>query len=376
MSTFCNYFNQFQCRSCSWLDIPYEEQLVLKQKRTEELLEKPVDLIVRSALQNFRTKAKLAVTGTVENPILGLTGRESLDLGQELLRCPIHHPSINEVLASVPGIIQKCGLVPYRIADRTGELKGIILFVSDVTGEMYFRWIIRSTDSLERIKMSVPLLQKKFPNLKSISANLQPVPHAILEGEIEIALTDRISISHVSGSVPLFVSPQAFVQTNGQVARQLYQTAAKWVSDSGTNRFAELYCGQGAFSFEVARSRIDCMGIEFNSDAVEMARKNADSLGITNAKFTKLDALEAESILREFEPDAVLVNPPRRGIESLARVIKTLAPKAIFYSSCNISSLAKDLKVWSESYTIVKTALFDMFPHTPHFEILISLERF
>lgn len=311
----------------------------------------------------------MVVTGSVEVPIIGLAGEESLDQGRELLECPIHHPKLNEVIAGLPEFIREYQLHPYRIAERKGELKGVIAFYSPDSDEMYLRFILRSQECVSRIRKLLPKLQAKFPALVVVTANIQPIPHAILEGPEEIYITERREIRHRIAEHEFKLAPGAFVQTNSEVATRLYATAAEWIRDSGVERVCELFCGQGAFSFFAAKHAKKIMGIDINPDGVKAANETAREQGLTHLKFISADAATVGDELRAFQPDLVLVNPPRRGLGAAL----DFPPGNLIYSSCSLDSLTADLVKLSEKYRIEKAQIFDMFPHTEHFELLIFL---
>ena len=71
----------------------------------------------------------------------------------------------------------------------------------------------------------------------------------------------------------------------------------------------------------------------------------------------------------------ILVNPPRRGIgKTLCDYLSRMAPATVLYSSCNAQTMAKDLALLPE-YRIARVQLFDMFPHTAHYEVMALLIR-
>ena len=73
------------------------------------------------------------------------------------------------------------------------------------------------------------------------------------------------------------------------------------------------------------------------------------------------------------KPDLVIVNPPRRGIgQSLAEFLNKMRPHFILYPSCNAETMVKDLRSLTH-YQMEKIQLFDMFPHTSHYEVLVLL---
>jgi len=313
----------------------------------------------------------MVVTGTSESPIIGLLGDEKLDQGRELLSCPIHHPKLNQVIEALPEFIRNFNLIPYRIETRQGELKGLILFYSPGTKQMYLRFVLRSKECVSRIQKLLPSLQARFPEIQCVSANIQPIPHAILEGPEEIFVTQAHTIDHQLGTLVLKLAPQAFVQTNVEVATQLYQTAANWIAEIKPSMMLELFCGQGAFSFFAAKSATRILGIEINEDAVNTANITAKNLKLAHLTFQCMD-LQKE--IPNWNADLILVNPPRRGLGISVNLIEQQHPKYLVYSSCSVATLAKDLEKLGPRYQIKKIGIFDLFPHTEHFETLVLLE--
>ncbi|RYZ71235.1 MAG: methyltransferase domain-containing protein [Proteobacteria bacterium] len=376
--TFCDYYNQSICRSCSELDVPYAEQMSLKEQRLRDALsawgELPLLPTQSSPETAFRNRAKWSVSGSTSRPIIGLLGEDRLDQGREILNCPIHHPKLNELANALPKYIQKFNLIPYQISERLGELKGLIAYHSPESCELYLRFILRSQECVSRIRKLLRELQAEFPGLVCVSANIQPIPHALLEGDKEIFLTERKSIRHRLGDIELNLAPQAFVQTNAQVSRALYETAARFIAEIRPFRMLELFSGQGAFSFFAAASADRILGIEINADAVLSANETAQALGLKHLSFQSADAGQVQKLAEHFSPDLILVNPPRRGIGQAVQIIHSIKPRYWIYSSCSYLSLVQDLETFKSTYRLKHVQIFDLFPHTQHFEILVLLE--
>lgn len=374
METFCRYFNQGICRSCDLLQIDYPAQISLKENLLRESLKEmqhpPLEKSVLSSEQKFRNKAKFSVTGDVNNPIIGLTGEDELDQGRELLNCPLHVNQINNILTQIKSFITKANLVPYKIEEKKGELKGLILYYSEHSDQGYIRFIMRSKESIDRMKKHASLFDGT--KWKSISANIQPIPHAILEGPEEVWITTETTIENKLGNFDFTLSPQGFVQTNQGVAEKLYQEASDWIKDLKINRMLELFSGQGPFSFFASDVVHESLGIEINKEAVESANAHALKVGKTHLKFVASDAAVMKELSLKFDPDLVLVNPPRRGLGESINILNEVKSKHLIYSSCNYQTLAKDL-VLLKGYKIERIKMFDMFPHTKHFETLVLL---
>lgn len=140
-----------------------------------------------------------------------------------------------------------------------------------------------------------------------------------------------------------------------------------------------MYCGTGTIGLSMAGRAQKVIGVEIVSAAVEDARRNAEDNGITNARFICGDAAAAaEQLKREgIRPDVVVVDPPRKGCSpSLIATLDGLSPAKVVYVSCDPATLARDLKSLTEkSYDVKWIAPVDMFPRTPHCEVVCLLSR-
>jgi 23S rRNA (uracil747-C5)-methyltransferase len=377
MNTFCSYFNQGTCKSCDFITQDYSDQIYHKETKLREFLKNikcpPLLPTVQSQKTHFRNKAKFIITGSIDNPVIGIAGEEALDEGVDLSQCSLHVNEITMALPTIKNFIKKANLSPYQMTSKRGELKGIILFYSELSQTSYLRFIVRSKEPIDRIRKFHKDLLNEISHLKCISINIQPISHAILEGEEEIFITEETSISHKLGNVEFELNPRAFVQTNQKIAEKLYSTVAEWIKESSQSRMVELYCGQGAFSFFSAPFIKESLGIEINPEAVRVANQTASKYHFSHLKFVAKDASLVGRELLSFNPNIVLVNPPRRGLGEAVKLLKDQKVEKIFYSSCNAESLAKDLEYLKDQYELTRIQIFDMFPNSHHFETLIEL---
>lgn len=362
------------CHSCEWLSLAYSEQINQKQHNLLGLLPKNYAFTqlapVESQQVQFRNKAKMVVSGSVEKPILGL--RKPEGEGVDLCQCPLYPASFEPVFPILKTFIAKAGLVPYNVERRRGELKFILLTESRHNHSMMLRFVLRSEKKLAQLRQALPWLQAQLPQLAVISVNIQPVHMAILEGEQEIVLTEKTFLDEYFNEIPLHIRPKGFFQTNPDVAASLYATAGHWVKELQINRLWDLFCGSGGFGLHCAQKNTELIGIEISPEAIECARLSANELGLEHVDFQALDST-GFALARESVPELVLVNPPRRGIgETLCDYLNSMKPRFILYSSCNAQTMAKDIQQLSH-YRIDRVQLFDMFPHTAHYEVLTLL---
>ncbi|WP_372871422.1 23S rRNA (uracil(747)-C(5))-methyltransferase RlmC [Shewanella sp.] len=372
----CEYFAKGLCLSCRLMPASVEKQLNDKQHRLESLLTAlPVEQYLPAISGKefgFRNKAKMVVMGAAHQPVLGIPGPDGTPVS--LSHCPLYPADMQELLVELEGFVRRAGIPPYRIDKAKGELKFILLTRSAVRGEFMLRFVLRSKEAIARIERELPALLVAFPAIKVVSVNLQPVHMARLEGDEEIFLTEATRLEEVFNGVPLFIRPKSFFQTNPEVAASLYATAANWVDELAPQSLWDLFCGVGGFGLHCASADLPVTGIEIEAEAIDCAKSSAAAMGLNNMTFSALDSTDFAKGKQAGEvPDVIIVNPPRRGIgEALCHSLSEFAPKAILYSSCNPETLAKDLAL-IDGYRIARVQLFDMFPHSDHFEVLCLL---
>ncbi|VXC66684.1 23S rRNA m(5)U747 methyltransferase [Enterobacterales bacterium 8AC] len=372
----CALYSAGTCRSCQWLEKPYPQQLAEKQHHLQSLLaEHPVEQWldpVAGEQSAFRNKAKMVVSGSVERPLLGMLHRDGSSV--DLCACPLYPVSFAPIFSALKRFIARAGLTPYNVARKRGELKYLLLTESTNNGGMMLRFVLRSENKLAQLRAALPELQQQLPQLQVISANIQPVHMAIMEGEREIPLTKQQALEEQFNQIPLYIRPQSFFQTNPQVASRLYATARDWVRALAINSLWDLFCGVGGFGLHCAQPQTRLTGIEISAEAIACAKQSAQTLGLQQVDFQALDSTRFATAEGEV-PELVLVNPPRRGIgKDLCEYLNHMAPGYILYSSCNAVTMAQDIARLTD-YRIARVQLFDMFPHTAHYEVLTLLVR-
>lgn len=370
----CPYFDAARCLSCTLLGQPYADQLAGKQRHCEEMLAEHTGLRwlapVRSVDAGFRNKAKMVVSGTVEQPSLGIL--DAAGFGVDLSDCPLYPASLQAAFPALAAFITRARLEPYDLVRRAGELK-YVLVTQSPDGELMVRFVLRSQEPVARIRKHLPALQESLPQLRVVSVNLLPEHKAVVEGEREILLTEQETLRMEVNGIDLHLRPQSFFQTNTAVAAALYRQARTWVDEREPTSVWDLYCGVGGFALHVARPGRVVTGVETSPEAVVSAQTSARQTGLRDVHFHAGDA--TAFALEATPPDLVIVNPPRRGIGPvLAGRLEESTVRHVVYSSCNAESLARDLRAMP-SLRPRQAQVLDMFPNTTHYEVLVLLER-
>ena len=375
------------------------EQLAAKQARVASL----VDAVpshawlppLPSAPTRFRNKAKMVVSGTSAHPVLGILGADGL--GTDLRGCPLHVEEIERALPVLAQTVTRLGLEPYDVVGRRGELKHLLVTASP-DGDLMVRWVLRSHRHLPRLRADLPRLRRELETLAVMSANIQPVHQAVIEGEEEVLLTQepgadrvlmRLHLPREGGpgrELTLLLPTRSFFQTNTTVAEHLYATASAWAEDVVPARAGQpvrvwdLFCGVGGFALALAGPGRRVHGVEVSAPAIEGARAAAALMGLSAHEVSfeagdarVLDPAGAQAL--GGVPDLLVVNPPRRGIGAdLAGRVAASGVRRVLYSSCHPASLARDLGLM-RPLRVRRAQVFDMFPHTDHAEVLVDLVR-
>ncbi|MFB9643573.1 23S rRNA (uracil(747)-C(5))-methyltransferase RlmC [Agromyces lapidis] len=378
----CSYFDAGRCTSCALMGRPYARQLADKQAHAEQLLapfDVPVwETPVASREDGYRNKAKMVVGGSVDAPTIGILDADGH--GVDLEACGICSPGHRAAFPVLARFITRARLTPYDVRRRTGELKHLIVTESP-DGELMIRFVLRSTEPVPRLRKHLPTLLAELPHARVVTANVLPEHKAVLEGEQEIVLTEAQTLAMRLNDVTMHLRPQSFFQTNTEIAAALYADARDWIRELAPDTAWDLYSGVGGFALHIAGAEGDgatagpeVTGIETSVEAVASAELSRTDAALSRLRFASGDAT-AFAVGAEASPDLVIVNPPRRGIGAeLSGWLEASAVSHVLYSSCNAASLAKDLAAMP-SLRAVKARVFDMFPQTTHFEVMVLLER-
>ena len=371
----CGHFAANRCRSCSQLQIGYDQQLLRKQAHCETLLASHRAVVwlpaLPSALSGFRNRAKMVVSGSVEAPILGIVSPAGVAV--DLRDCALYGPELRSSFAPIVAYLRAARVPPYQIETRSGEIK-FALITCAPSGALMLRLVLRSKESLDRLRKSLSQLQSDLPNLQVVSVNLQPVHQAILEGPEEIGLTANQQLGVRVNELNLYLGPQSFFQTNTAVAEALYRQARAWTALLKPRSMLDLYCGVGGFALHCAQNAGRVTGVELSAQAIASAQRSAQEMPASYIQFYAADACEFALALSE-TPELVVVNPPRRGLGiTLSNWLANSLVKWLIYSSCNTQSLAQDLARMPR-FRLLQARVLDMFAHTEHYEVICLLER-
>jgi 23S rRNA (uracil1939-C5)-methyltransferase len=373
------------CGGCRFQDLAYEAQLRAKADQVADALRRiggfgdpPLEPIVPAAsVFHYRNKLEYSFTQYEDGPTLGFHKAGRWDEVLEIEKCWLTTDLGNAIRNAVREWAREEGLEAYDQETQSGYLRHLVVREGRNTGQALVL-LVTAPGELFETGYFVEVL-RRFPEVRSVhwavndtAAEITNLPTRLLWGED--------AIEEELGGLRFRVSPNAFLQTNTEMAERLYGLAREYAALTGGETVWDLYCGIGTIGLSLARDALTVWGIEVSEEAVARALENADLNGITNAAFFAGNVGQAIEELRDRSgpPDVVVVDPPRAGLAGKAlRRLGRIGARRIVYVSCNPTTLASDLKTLRDDwgYELRRAQPVDMFPHTPHVECVALAEQ-
>ncbi len=366
-----------------WQVLPYERQLEEKEAQVRDALTRigrfddpPVEPIV-PAVERLRYRNKLEYSfGEDEGGelVLGFHRPGRWDLIDDVEDDILASERINEVREAVKTWCREEGLDAWDRDDQLGLLRNLVVREGRRTGQVHAR-LVTSPGSEFRIDE----LAAATPADSFLWTRAEGVAETTYGGDTRVVKGSAVLEEELSG-LRFRISPDAFFQTNTEMAEHLYGVAAEFAGLSGREKVLDLFCGIGTISLVLALDASEVWGVELIEDAVADAIENAKLNGVDNARFFAGDVrlVMRELLERSGSPDVVVVDPPRAGLSQkvVRRIIEAEAER-IVYVSCNPTTLAPNARqlVDDGGYTLKAVRPVDMFPQTPHIECVALLER-
>jgi 23S rRNA (uracil1939-C5)-methyltransferase len=373
------------CGGCRFQDLAYESQVRAKRQWVRDSLQRlaglddpPLEEIVPAASQfGYRNKLEYSFTQREDGASLGFHKAGRWDEVLEVEKCWLTTDLGNEIRNRVREWAREERLPAYDQATQEGYLRHLVVREGRNTGQMLVQLVTGPGERFDRERLIEVLTER--PEVRSIHwavnsgpAEVTNLPTELLWGED--AIEERI------GGLRLRVRPNAFLQTNTEMAERLYAIAREFAAISGDETVYDLYCGIGTIGLSLTPQARTVWGIDISEESIACAIENSELNGIGNAAFFAGNVGEALRELRDRagDPHVVVVDPPRAGLagKALRRLGEIGAPRVV-YVSCNPTTLASDAKRLADDYgyRLVKARPVDMFPHTPHVECVSLLER-
>jgi len=342
-----------RCGGCDWQHLNYAAQLRAKAELiAAELRRINIDVstadLVAPAPEEFgyrsRIRLKVGRDGALGFYQLGSNALVEID------RCMVASPQLR---------------LPREFAAAMGRNLEEVEVVAAGEGEVIVA-TVRKPPSASDIERARGILAGD-PSIRGI---------ILRAGRVREALGDPAITISVESGLDLIVEADLFSQVNHAQNRTLVATVMEMAAIETGMQVLDVFCGAGNLSMAAARRGANVRGIDSDELAIAAASKNAQRLGFLESRFIAGKAHEALNFLlrAKYRPQAAILDPPRTGAVDLMGPLTKMHPGAIIYVSCDMATLARDLRVLLDfGYRAARVAAFDFFPNTHHVEIAAHL---
>ncbi len=361
----CPHFKS--CGGCDLQDIPYSEQLLLKQKELSRVLGRDVFVNPSPDVTGYRSRMDFICSDAG----LGLRAKGDSRKIVPVTNCNLMSEKANELFSKVNSLLRRSGLSVYDLHSKKGFLRYVTIREARSTGQMMLIFTTGEPSSEDEASFR-GLLDSLASSVDSIHWFVHTgVSDDAVVGEDCLVIGNPEIVETLLGK-DFLISPKTFFQSNLSVAEKMFSSIKKNISGS----VLELYCGVGVIAISVADSASSVTAVEKNPDSIIAAKKNA-KINDVEIDFIASDSLDLvrEVIKQGRTFDTIIVDPPRTGLGTdVIMGLRALNPEKVIYMSCNPKTLRNDLAMLS-GYRVLSLEAYDMFPQTHHVECLAVLER-
>ena len=397
------------CGGCTYLSLPYEEQLKVKEEQVKRLLDSVLNKQEEAwafegikgspKAYEYRNKMEFSFGDEYKDgPLaLGMHKRGSFYDIVTVADCEIVDADYRLILQTVRNYFARAKVSFFHRMSHEGYLRHLLVRKASRTGEILVALVTTSQDPWQgetavEGSLDVDALITGFKDLllsleqdRKLAGKFAGILHITNDSIADVVQSDRTELLYGQEyfyeellGLKFKISTFSFFQTNSYSAEVLYQTARDYVGDLGGSdkTVFDLYSGTGTIAQLMAPAAGKVIGVEIVEEAVEAAKKNAAANGLDNCEFIAGDVLKVLDEVEE-KPDMIILDPPRDGIhpKALPKII-AYGVDHIVYISCKPTSLVRDLEVFLEnSYRVDKAVAVDQFPWTANVETVCLLSK-
>ncbi len=372
----CDQFGE--CGGCHWQHLSYDYQLVAKEKILIETLARigKVSPDTYECLPSIPSQDAFAYRCRVRlqcasrrRTVIGFFRAQSNTI-VPIDRCELLPDFLNGIVTQLEHFLNSLEyFTPFtevEILTSPEKEEALLAFTSpDPIGEDV-------RDFLKALKVDIPKVYGvSIENRQEDQTQIENFGSSGLPFSISFTPSDSQEPVSVQAEIPIQTFSQINLEQNLNMIRIVYD----WTKPTKDKTILDLFCGTGNLSLPLARDSRRIIGLENNHIAVEYANSNAKLNGFENCEFLLKNVYsELEDTVGTGEVDVIIMDPPRRGAKESITKIAALKPSKIIYVSCNPTTLARDISLFSfANYRLNRVQLVDMFPQTYHIECIAEL---
>lgn len=371
------------CGGCQMLHIPYNEQLIWKQNRVQNLFDnafhkeyKVLTTLGAKTPYHYRNKSQMVFHNNKGLLKAGLYVEDSHDV-IEAPGCLLQNELCDKIIDVIKDLMKKMHLYAYDEDRHTGFLRHVMIKTSDKTSQCM---VVLVTSQLMFPGKSnfIKALTSRVKEITTIVQNINARQTSAVLGDKEEVLYGKGYIEDILLGKTFRISAHSFYQINQAQCEVLYKTGLDLLKLTSEDSIMDCYCGVGTIGLVASDYCKKVTGVEIVKSAVNDAITNAKINNIKNVRFFLDDATNfmINMVARKEHVDCLIMDPPRSGsTQEFLQAINKLLPKKVLYISCNPETLVNDLKELVKNYTIEIIQPVDMFPETSHVECVVLMSR-
>jgi 23S rRNA (uracil1939-C5)-methyltransferase len=296
----------------------------------------------------------------------------------DLETCVVQHPILVELVHAVRAGVRQYRVPPYDETRHEGVLRHLVARVGAGSEEVLAGLVVRVAGHAGIRRLARALLQEfAGSGLVGVLENVNPERTNVIAGKRSQTLCGRHWMLEEADGLLQRTSLFTFSQVNNAQARVLYREVLRALEPIPGKRIVELYAGSGPIGLRLAKAGAQVVAVERDAAAVEEGEEAAQLNAFSERlRFVAADAQAAFPAAAAQGVDAVVVDPPRRGLPpGLIETLCTLRVPQLLYVSCNPKTLFRDLEALQPAYRVRSLRPVDLFPRMQTLEVVAHLER-
>lgn len=372
-----------ECGGCQLQHMTYPRQLVEKRDIVIQALERytpelDADLVKETIGMdnpwNYRNKSQFQVRKRSGRVLAGLFAAGS-NFMVNIDDCLVQQPETTKITNQIKAFIEEKGIPVYDERDPQGIVRSIVVRRGIETGQIQVTLITTRKKFPHKEELTQAITQMDS-NIVSISQNINADRTSLIFGEQTFNLWGKETMVEKLEGLMLDLSARAFFQLNPVQTVHLYNEIKKAAKLTGSENVIDAYCGVGTIGLWLADDAKEVRGMDIVPEAISDAKKNASRNQKKNTLFAvgTPEEMAVKWKKEGFEADVLTADPPRTGLDpELMDLVMRTKPKRFVYTSCNPSTLAKDLQTLTKKYDVLSIQPVDMFPQTAQIECVVEL---
>ena len=392
---FCRHFGV--CGGCQWQMLPYNRQLVYKQKQVYDNLTRigklplpefePIDAAY--PVTRYRNKIEYTFSNkryllpeelhneniSTQMDVAGFHAKGLFDKVVDIIECHLQDEPTNAIRLAIKKYALENNYSFYDIREHSGLLRTMQVRLCR-SGELMVNIVFGKNDK-KKIKELLDHILYLFPSVTTLLFTINEKKNDSLFDLNPVIYSGKGHVIETLEDFKFKIGPKSFFQTNTYQGEKLYRVAREYAELTGNEIVYDLYCGTGSIGIFVSGKAKKVIGVEMIKEAVDDAIENALLNGVEHAKFFTGDVADVcndEFFAEHGKPDVIITDPPRAGMsEQLVKKILEMEAPLVVYVSCNPATQARDLNMMKDKYDVTRVRPVDMFPHTHHIENVVQL---